>query len=1003
VRFEPSACASRPTPGLRCCCLLVAAVVLAAAGGVTASPPPPKVETPTPFEDEPLLPETISEQDILMQARYVRQWKEADGTLVLLMNGGFQLAMGGRHLAARDAVVWIRSTRSQPDGRRYHDLTVYLSEDAEVSEAAGTTTQDQVLLVSNLRTYGRIVKMHDAHSPEMLETSPLYLKALADRQRVEAAAAPSTAPSAAPEIARPALAGPPKKRVPRAILYRFGAVEPAETPDGEQVFIATGRVYVAQAGDPESPAIEITAQNAVVLPVEGAARTLLGDGKPQSRPATQAASGPAGEARAEGPVASRPGEDRGWLPDVSGGLESRIRAVYLEGDVVLSAGNRFMRASRLFYDFEHDRALILDGVFREDLPDRKVPLYVRADEIRQLSAREYAADNARVSTSEFHTPHYYVGAERVFIKDRTARDASGQPADRIVGTYELHHSTLNVLGVPMLYWPYSRGDLEQSETLLRRVRTGYSDEFGFELETVWYLFNLLGVEAPPGFDADLKLDYFSERGPGVGVNSSYERDDYYGFAKTYYIHDDGEDDFGPYRDNTPDTHNRGRILWRHRHYLPNDWELTLEFAYASDPGFLEEYEKEEWFEGKDQETVFYLKRAREVDAITFLANWRTLDFITMTEHLPEVVYRRIGDTFASPFVLYHESRIGDVRFQPDDRYLIDEERYDNLSGTDVTVRGDLRQEAELPLKLGALNVVPFGSVRGTYWDGQPLLTGSQWRGLGVIGARGGIPFTRTYDGAESDLLDIHRIRHIIRPEVAAWWGQSNLDSVDLTPFDYGVDTIDGFYGAKAGVRQTWQTRRGAGDKQRTVDLLALNVEAGFFGDTDGREDASDGWVSPYRPENSRTRNYLATDVTYRISDSTSLLYDFNLDLNDGTFDQQNVSFTVERSPRLAYVLGWRSANDIDLNVVGGGFNYKAGEKHIWTVRDWYDIDRGQNGALLIGYVRRLPRWFVAVTVEVDQVFDDTSVLLSIWPEGVPEWTLGSRQFTFLGTSTGIKP
>ena len=204
-----------------------------------------------------------------------------------------------------------------------------------------------------------------------------------------------------------------------------------------------------------------------------------------------------------------------------------------------------------------------------------------------------------------------------------------------------------------------------------------------------------------------------------------------------------------------------------------------------------------------------------------------------------------------------------------------------------------------------------------------------------------------------------------------------------------------------GVRQVWQTKRGGQDRQRTVDLLTFNVEAGFFGDR--QDEPSNGYVNMIRPEDSRTRNYLAGDLIYRMSDTTSLLYDFNLDLNSVSFDRHNVSLAIERLPRLAYVLGWRHAGDIDLNLAGGGYNYKLNEKHIAAFRIWYDVDRGELGEIALAYIRKLPRWYFSINLEIDEVFDDVKVSVSLWPEGIPEWTLGSRRFTGRSTTTGIKP
>lgn len=934
------------------------------------------------LSDEPLLPQTISSEDIEMRGQYVSQSQLADGTMVLQFNGRFHLSYGMRELSARNAVVWIERPQDEA-GRAYFAVSVFLSGQAMLEEAGGTIVQDAVLYVSNLKTYGQIIKYQDAHVVEDLAKLPLYQTATRAREliREQVPAATVAGAEGIPDVVRPGdLEAMRAAKPPSVIRYRLRSLRPAETPEGERVMVASGGVYFSRAGGPEDPLIEITADNAVVF---------LGGDVDEETTTVE-------------PVEDEPAPT--GAEDLGAELQQRLRAVYLEGDVRISMGDRFIRSPRLYYDFEMQRAVILDAVFRAELPERGVPLYVRAEEMRQISARRFSAVDVSISTSEFAVPHYHVGAEKVDIYDRTPRDRQGAPLTELQGTFALENATYNIEDVPVFWWPYAQGDLEQSETLLRGLSTGWDSEYGARLETEWYLFNLLGAAPPEGYDATLRLDYLSKRGAGVGIDADYERKNYFGLMRSYYIHDTGEDDLGPLRqaENQPDTDNRGRFLWRHKQYLPNDWEANFELSYISDPHYLETFERAEFWEGKEQETAVYLKRVRGNEAITFLANWRLLDFLTQTEHLPDVTYRRLGDTFLDPLVLYHESRMGYVRYRVDEREFFEYSRNRNDKSSDMTFRADVRQEAELPLKLGWLNVVPFATLRGTYWDGQPLDDGGLWRGLGIYGVRGSTSFARVYDDAHSELLAINRLRHIVTPHFATWWAHSNTRSDQITPFDEGVETVDDFYGSLIGVRQVWQTKRGAGELERSVDLLTLNLEAGFFGDAQPGEETV-GYVNAMRPEDSRTQNYVAGEMIYRLSDTTSVLYDFNFDLEEMDLDRHNLSLAVERSPRLAYIVGYRNANDIGYSMVGGGLNYRLNEKHTVATRVWYDIYERELGELAVAYVRKLPRWYVAVTVQFDEVFDDTSIMLSVWPEGLPEWTLGSRRFTGLGTSTGIRP
>src|SRR5262249_40997865 len=155
--------------------------------------------------------------------------------------------------------------------------------------------------------------------------------------------------------------------------------------------------------------------------------------------------------------------------------------------------------------------------------------------------------------------------------------------------------------------------------------------------------------------------------------------------------------------------------------------------------------------------------------------------------------------------LYHESRVGAVRYHrsdPDFRenlYDLEHDYYpDQLSRntrtTDTTFRVDAREEAEAPIKFPGLNIVPFSSVRGSYWDSQPLDSGGLWRGLGVYGVRGSSYFAKVFDDVDSELFDLHKIRHIVQPDFAFWWSNSNTRSDNITPFDEGVETIDPVYG-----------------------------------------------------------------------------------------------------------------------------------------------------------------------------------------------------------------
>jgi hypothetical protein len=960
---------------------------------------PPLVPLDDPLADLPMLPGGVNRSVPEVFGNYAHVWSLEDGTQVLQYYGDFSLHLGDRSLRSQDAVVWMR--KSVWENVQYYHFDVFLSRFANVKEAAGTVTSGPTLFVT-FNTLKPVVPEADVFTGQPGTDTQLYRDAAKVRQAIQAGP-PSREERI--DVTRPGQPPAPRPRAKPGVRYRADETvgQAPQTGQGQEqtegIVVATGNVYISQGLLDSDQFLEIRADAAVLF---------LAQPEPgrEGGAVPGASQAPALEALpAERP--RRAGAGQLGAIGLGGGSQSAVAGAYLKGDVVMTRGDRLIRAAELYYDFENDRALILDVVMRAIATERDMPIYVRAQRVRQLSNTEYFARNAIVTTSEFHTPHVHLGVERVYLTDLTTRDASGQITNFEAGRFRAYNVTGNVEGVPLAYWPYLTGDFRRVESPVRQMRFSYSDDFGASFQSQWYLFNLLGLEKPQGVDAVLRLDYFSKRGPGVGLDVDYETENSYGLFRGYYIHDSGEDNLGPFRSGKPDTENRGRITWRHRQFLPQGWELTLEGSYISDPNFLEEYFRPEFEEGKEQETLVYLKKQQDNWAFTTLAQWRVLDFLTQTEHLPDVAFQWIGQPIGKLGSYYNDSRIGVVRYRPDDRRVFEHKNWlTELADTNdvasrATFRTDTRNEIDFPIKLGDVNVVPFVMGRAGYWDGTPS-DHSVDRVFGQLGVRTGTQYWRTFADACSRLLDVSGIRHIIKPQATAWLSGSDRDSKDLFPFDYGVESIDDFYGSSFALRQTWQTKRGPLGQQRTVDWIKFDVELNLFGNLP-RYELPIGRFYDYRPENSVARNHVRTDFQYRISDTTVILSDTNWDLTDGSVDLFNVSYAVERSPRLSYFVGYRRIGDTDSNLVGGGINYELSSKYRMTTRTYYDLERGEVETFDISLVRKWPRWYTAVTFGLDNIEEDIDIGFSIWPEGAPNLTLGSRRYTSLSESTGIRP
>ncbi|MDO8632794.1 MAG: hypothetical protein Q7R41_20115, partial [Phycisphaerales bacterium] len=453
--------------------------------------------------DQPLLPSGISEFPVELNGKLVYVFKAEDGANALHFIGDFTLKSGdpdAQEFHSREAVVWL--TERTHESRAYRHLQVFLWQDAEVLEVAGTVTTGPALFVT-LSTFGKVTTAADDVAMQSSAETQVYKEG----ERIRGAFARgelfgSDAAASLRMFDPTGLGAAAKKTVVRPTIQfqTTGELTVSDTVDGGKVITVTGGVYLSRGTADRGEFLQIQADNAVVFLAPGqslqipaereaaglAEREAAGLGG-SARPSALPPGARSGEGRAA--KETRKGSDRQLLASGFGDVE--VEGAYLEGDVQLTQGPHMIRASRLYYDFLRDRALILDAVARTLLMERNVPLYVRASEIRQLSANEFTAENAIVTTSEFHTPHYHVGASRVDVINTTPPDLRGRATGMTSGTFSIHDATFNLSGRPLLWWPFVRGSVDTSETSIRSLRVGFSGDFGAEIETKWHLFNLL--------------------------------------------------------------------------------------------------------------------------------------------------------------------------------------------------------------------------------------------------------------------------------------------------------------------------------------------------------------------------------------------------------------------------------------------------------------------------------------------------------------------------------
>jgi len=1031
--------------------VLVPMVLAAAVAAVVARHAPSargaRVEAPIiPTVHPTMMPTSALPLPLQIHADEAATWVQ-NNEQRLFLRGHVQIALAYRTLQANEAALWLTPVRES--GENANDVAIYLHGGVRVIESdlrhSTTQTTDELLVTSrignDIRLLGTVpVSRIDRDNPvvargETLRTelltkpaAPAYLPTIVLQptevalQRGWIARGPGNRIISGPGDVAMTVEGikpvgalpPPAAPKPKPSIFATGDRIEVKELNGERVTTVRGAFYLMyHPADGKAP-YEFRAQKAVLFSAD------------TKTPATNP-------------------------QDQTERLAKGVTGAYLEGDVTVDVDRAQIHAERLYFDFTSNRAIMLDAVLATEDEKRQVPLYMRASEIRILARGEYAAKSVKFSTSEFYQPHYHIGASNVYLQDVTPQDDAGKPSGPLVYEFKAQDTTLNVRGVPIFYWPKLSGDTSESDIPLRRLRIGNSAEYGFGIQTDWDVFSLIGQRPPPGIHANLTLDYFTKRGPQGGVASDYDLENMFGLFRVYGMEDKGVDRLGSQRTDVPVPRNeRGRLLERHRQELDDKWTLQLELAYVSDVNYLEQFFQNEFAADKGQETSIYLKRQEGTEAFSILGQWSLFDFITnadllrdeyMTEKSPEVKYWRIGDSLLDTFTYYSETGAANVMDMMSNgtpavsalplNYLqvrvptgspgmgpnqLFRDYLQSLGWTNQSVlRGDTRQEIDMPLAVGDAKVVPYVTGRATAWD-QAFpegASGDTTRLWGAAGLRANTQFWQVYDDVNSEFMDVHRMRHIIEPEFNVFVVGTDKNRNQLQPFDEDMRDVEEISDSSAfllALHQRWQTKRGGPGHWRNVDYLAWNVSyQGFWHKPAtgpfAMQDPLRGVYFASRPDLSLPTNSLNTDVTWRVGEFVRVLVDASYNTDLSRLVTASSGLVVDQSPSLSYFIGNRYINAPDpgqtvlsTDELTVAVIYQLTRKYTVMATESYDLDLKHDVISSLSLTRKLPRFNASLTFSYNADMGDTTVGFALWPEGMPQ--MGTGNTGMLGRQPG---
>jgi hypothetical protein len=987
--------------------------------------------------------------DLHLRGRVMSSYQIASGEHILAFTEGLELSIGDNHIKSNKAIIWLNSQTTEYQGvtKIVYRAKAYLEGDVAIDEGSGSKTSGLEItesivkgvesMVAEFTVSGEVFATAENKIAQDVRETELYRNALVATGQVKAAPVEKPAaaqetqeeekPAAAQEANKPAAE---KTKQPGIFGGIFGKGAKQETKQAKAAKQVQQAKQAQPAPQPEAPApkfqypvnisglgtepVKITNEN---LPDGTNLATVLNRFYLWQK---QDEDGRLLEFQADNAVIFYSRSTVSSPNGVDGLLAGNtVKAIYLRGNIVMTEGLRTMRANEAYYDFQTKQGLVVNAVMRNYDPSRGIPIYIRADKLRQVSENKFAGKNVTLTNSEFYVPRTSMTASEMVVTDTTTIDEqAGKIGDHSYNVM-MKNVKLKLDNRTVFWWPKIETNLQRSDTPIKKAHIGYDKTFGTSVETEWYLTRVLGIREPEGVDSSLLLDYFSKRGVGLGTDIRYKRNDYFGNINAYVINDRGEDDLGRDRqDLQPAKTLRGRFKFQHRQFLPYDWQLTLETSYLSDENYLESFHRGEFLTDKEQETLIHLKRIKDNWAFAIMGKWRINDFQDQLEELPSAQYHLKGQSlFDDKVVLYHDSTIGRYRQRIGDNHSLP-----IVSGEDFTF-ASTRTELDMPLKAssGSTNIVPY--VAGTFgYDdrsgfARDLVTGtgtdfgSQDVFIGEVGARASTQYHKTFNDVRSKFWDINGIRHIVKPYVNA------------AIFAESTDTVQQRDKFNVGVLQRWQTKRGTGSKERTVEWMRLNTDFTWVGGDSSAPVRPDKFLwnnsivplsalsaphisngdlgSPLRTFETfgMQRDSFNADYIWRMSDTTALLSDLNYDVENRQVEQFDIGFSRMRWPDLSYYVGTRYLKNIEVgddkensNAFTFAVTYKINPRYTITLATQYDFGLKQKIGSQVTLIRRYHRLYYGLTFSMDESLDRQAIVLSIWPEGASELSIGSRRF-----------
>lgn len=659
-----------------------------------------------------------------------------------------------------------------------------------------------------------------------------------------------------------------------------------------------------------------------------------------------------------------------------------LRYLYCEGGiVVIRDGVEVLRCERLWISPADDRIVVEGAELRYFSIDQGPGhmLVVRGPRLERQNGR-WTGRSVTVTTCTASQPHMALAIDDVEILERE-------------GEFEVvaRGQTLQIGGIDLLPLPNARVFTgSQDEFPIKRVRGGYSQQLGYQGEVVLGLpWNktggalhewLLGRPASEfRGDWQVGVGWIQERGVPLEGQLKYRAGDLYeGLLEGFWLDDTGRNirEIRTELDGSPiDDTTRTLLRTQNRVHLGPTTNLDLVAFQASDPAVWSEFYSGYYRSTEVPETSTYLHHGSGNRLLTVGSRFNLDDFsyrddralaTRFVEELPVVTYQWLAQPLGTtpwdtPIVVDLATEIGQRRSAYDDLAAVRE--------SDRSLRLDQLIELSAPFHAFGLNLRPYASGRGTFYD-ETVDGSSEGRIATEVGLQLGTLLKRSWSWLDGD--EQRGVRHLMSPKLT-YKNRFHVD--DSSDRFYTFDDLDRLREqqlVRLELRNQLQRTEVVDGKKQPRDFVFLDVAQDLFPDK-AQDDTDDDGLG-----------LLYYDLLLRPPGSWSAFENFSLAVY-GDHDWRNGLRTFDSELQFGPVLGvnWSVEYRTDELVKGTvlvGAGTRLRERWGLFGLAQRDIELDEWLTYSFGLRRDDHDWSILLNVIYNPFTDDTTFRIDFQPQ-----------------------